>query len=169
MKEKYIVNWFHRYLLFCRRKNGALNKALTLIELLITIAIIGILSAIAVPMWTDYITDSRNAVAKADIANISSQLDRVIALTGSPPNDLTGITPTTDPWGQPYKYLKLAGVFPLPPGTRRDKSTVPINSDYDLYSMGPDGKTEGPLTGAKAWDDIVRASDGAFIDLGSEY
>jgi len=169
MKEKHIVNWFYRHLLFCRRKNGAFNKALTLIELLITIAIIGILSAIAVPMWTDYITDSRNAVAKADIANIQSQIDRVVSLTGAPPNNLTGITPANDPWGRPYRYLRIVGVFPQPAGMRRDKFTVPINTDYDLYSEGADGKTESALTGNPAQDDIVRANDGAFIDLGSEY
>ena len=27
---------------------------------------------------------------------------------------------------------------------RKDKNIVPINSDYDLYSMGPDGASGGP-------------------------
>jgi general secretion pathway protein G len=171
MKEKHIVNWFYKHLLFCRRKNGAFNKALTLIELLIAMAIIGILSAIAVPIWTDYITDSRNGTAQADIANIESQIERVIALTGNPPDNLTGITPTTDPWGNPYRYLRIQGL-PLTVWQglcRRDQSFNPLNADYDLYSKGADGLTVKNITDPDSWDDIIRANNGSYIGLASEY
>ena len=46
---------------------------------------------------------------------------------------------------------------------------MPINSDFDLYSTGPDGASVAPLTAEPSRDDIVRANDGAFIGLASEY
>jgi len=52
---------------------------------------------------------------------------------------------------------------------RKDKNLVPINSDYDLYSMGPDGKTTSALTAAISQDDIVRGRDGIFIGLAADY
>jgi general secretion pathway protein G len=52
---------------------------------------------------------------------------------------------------------------------RKDRFLVPINSDYDLYSMGKDGKSSSPLTSKNGRDDIIRANDGAFIGLASDY
>jgi general secretion pathway protein G len=52
---------------------------------------------------------------------------------------------------------------------RRDRFLVPINSDYDLYSMGADGRTATPLTASMSRDDIVRAGDGSFIGPASGY
>lgn len=56
-----------------------------------------------------------------------------------------------------------------PEGARKDRFLVPINCDYDLYSMGPDGETTAPLTARKSRDDIIRAGDGAFVGPASEF
>lgn len=45
----------------------------------------------------------------------------------------------------------------------------PLNSDFDLYSMGPDGKTATPLTAKASYDDIIRAVDGKFLGLASDF
>ena len=71
-----------------------------------------------------------------------------------------------DPWGHAYQYLNHAtakgkGAF------RKDKRIVPINTDYDLYSMGKDGQSVAPLTAKASRDDIVRANDGRFVGLAS--
>jgi general secretion pathway protein G len=139
------------------------SKALTLIELLLTIAILGILSAIAVPMVTAKINDSRNNTATADIANIESQIERFVALNGNPPATLAAanIAPPNDPWGHPYIYVC--------PGKRWDKHDKPLNKDYDLLSMGKDGKTDVKIWKVHAFDDIIRCNSGAFIGLASDY
>ena len=52
---------------------------------------------------------------------------------------------------------------------RKDKNLVPINSDYDFYSMGSDGKSFPPLTANDSRDDIVRGRNGAYFGPASEY
>ena len=52
---------------------------------------------------------------------------------------------------------------------RKDHSLVPINTDFDLYSMGPDGRSSPPLTAKASRDDIVRANDGAFVGVAADY
>lgn len=52
---------------------------------------------------------------------------------------------------------------------RKDRFLVPINTDFDLYSMGRDGESVPALTAAKSRDDVVRAANGAFIGLASKF
>ena len=76
-----------------------------------------------------------------------------------------------DPWGRPYRYLRIdGGTTPGIRGKRRrDKNANPVNSDYDLYSMGRDGKTAAQFMAKKARDDIVRANDGSYHGLAGEH
>jgi general secretion pathway protein G len=52
---------------------------------------------------------------------------------------------------------------------RKDGKLNPLNTDYDLYSVGADGLSAGPLTAMQSRDDIVRANNGAFVGLGEDY
>ncbi|HNP83287.1 MAG TPA: prepilin-type N-terminal cleavage/methylation domain-containing protein [Nitrospira sp.] len=52
---------------------------------------------------------------------------------------------------------------------RKDRFLHPINSDYDLYSMGKDGESVEPLTAKKSHDDVIRANDGGFVGLAVEF
>ena len=79
-----------------------------------------------------------------------------------------GLGGMRDPWGNPYGYLNL-GDRNARGHARKDHSLVPINTDFDLYSMGPDGRSAPPLTAQHSRDDIVRANDGAFIGVAADY
>jgi general secretion pathway protein G len=147
---------------------------LTIVELLIVIAIIGTLVAIAIPMYTGYVNNARVQSAITDIKTISLVIEkyRVDRNNMSLPNSLANINYANylDPWGRPYQYLNIqalggGGCGPC----RKDKFVVPINTDYDLYSMGKDGQTTTALTAANSRDDIIRANDGAYIGLAYGY
>ncbi len=46
---------------------------------------------------------------------------------------------------------------------------MPINSRYDLYSVGADGQSTPPLTAKTSRDDIIYANDGGYIGRASGY
>jgi general secretion pathway protein G len=54
-------------------------------------------------------------------------------------------------------------------GAQKDRFLVPINSDFDIYSMGKDKDTVAPLNPPKSHDDIIRASDGGFYGLAKNF
>ncbi|MDX1915737.1 MAG: prepilin-type N-terminal cleavage/methylation domain-containing protein [Methylophilus sp.] len=148
---------------------SAYNKGFTIIELLFVIAIIGILASIAIPKYADYVEKSNVSIAIQDIAMMSALIKAYDLDAGDFPDALAdiGLGNKLDPWGSPYQYLNLNKNGNG--GARKDKKLNPLNSDFDLYSMGKDGKTKTQITQKDSVDDVLRANDGAFIDLASKY
>lgn len=116
-----------------------------------------------------YIEKIQVLAVVADIRNIDKTIAAYKALAGSCPADLKtiGMDQMRDRWGQPYRYLRVQDAKKS--DLRKDRSLHPVNSDYDLYSVGKDGKTNTPFTAKASQDDIVRANDGAYVGLVSEY
>ena len=44
-----------------------------------------------------------------------------------------------------------------------------LNTDFDLYSAGPDGETRAPLTAKVSKDDVLRALDGGFFGVAEDF
>jgi general secretion pathway protein G len=146
-------------------------RGFTLVELVIALAILGVLGALTVSQYLAYIDRVRVARAVIELKDISSQLDPIAFEGGALPNTLAdlGIVGRNDPWGRPYVYLKIRGNPSAGSKTRRDQFLVPINTDYDLYSRGKDGKTSLILTHPLSLDDVIRGNDGAFLGLAAKY
>jgi general secretion pathway protein G len=137
-------------------------------ELAALAAALLIAGSFAVPAFTGYVERARVARAVSDIGTLSLQLYRWERETNTLPATLAeaGLTPV-DPWGRPYIYLRAGDTSPA--RLRKDAELVPLNSDFDLYSLGPDGVSALALPAAPSLDDIVRAADGAYIGLGANY
>lgn len=148
-------------------------KAFTMVELLLVIAVIGTLSAIAVPVYKNYIDDQRNSAAIYDIRGIEAYIVKFQAERGRPPDSLAeaGFQDKLDPWGHSYQYTRLAGLSQAEQDAkcRWDKYDKPLNYDFDLWSNGKDGETNPKLTHFRSYDDIIRANGGAYVGLASEY
>jgi general secretion pathway protein G len=169
--------WYHRN----RPRQGIWAIGFTMIEMMIVLAIIGTILAIALPMFQRAVDQARVARAIGDISALQVDIAAFEAGGNGLPETLAdvGRGGLEDPWGNPYRYLNFhideggggGGGPPKgpPKGARKDRFLVPINSTYDLYSVGKDGKSVAALTAKASKDDIVRANDGGFIGLAVKY
>jgi len=118
------------------------SRAFTLVEMLLVVAIIGVLAALVIPRIVGRIGDTRVTSANADVmGGISSALNTYEVDNGVFPKSLQDLIQQPgdtknwhgpylgklpiDPWGNPYIYYY--------PGKRNQKL-------FDLLSSGPDVK-----------------------------
>ena len=148
-----------------------LPRGLTLVEITIVIAIIAVLATIGVPIWASFVEDTREQAAAQELKSIQQEIQSFEARHGSLPASLedAGLGDLRDPWGHPYQYIRIADTKGKEVKCRKDRSLHPINSDFDLYSMGPDGRTNLALTAKVSHDDIIRANDGAYFGVAADY
>ena len=134
------------------------------------LVILGVLVVIALPAYANYRERVRIAQAVIDIKGIESQIKNYALENRALPGALSdvGRAGMLDPWGNSYHYTNLEAAKGKG-SARKNKNLVPINSDFDLYSSGKDGASVSPLTAKASRDDIVRASDGRFVGLASDY
>lgn len=145
-------------------------SGLTLIELLLVVAMIGVLVGIVLPAYQGYQERAKQSQAIQDIKVLQILIREHQVNHGSFPSTLAevGNAGRVDPWGRAYVYLELSS--PANKGrARKDRKLFPINSDFDLYSLGKDGRSRAQLTHPESLDDIVRANDGAFVGLAANY
>ncbi len=145
------------------------NRGFTLIEILLSLAIIGVLSKISITTYEDYTENAKVKLAREQIAAISAKISLYWEDAREFPESLAdvGMAGMLDPWERPYMYLNLDKKGNG--GARRDKNLNPLNSDFDLYSTGKNGKTKLPISQKDSLDDVLRANDGRFIDLAKNY
>ena len=137
-------------------------------DVLVALAIALMLGSFAIPAFNGYLERARVSRAVSDIGTMSLRLHQWQRSGHALPQNLgeAGIT-AVDPWGRPYVYLRAADASRSQ--LRKDGELVPLNSDFDLYSLGPDGVSALALPAAPSRDDVVRAANGAYIGLGANY
>lgn len=159
------------------------QEGLTFVELLVALVIGAILATIALPMYGATTPDCDNPGARqgplmrSRIGQVTSDIGRIhlavsafeLAHNRYPVNLAeVGLDQLRDPWGNPYRYLVVFGRNDLGP-VRKDHDLKPVNSGYDVYSMGPNGVTASPFTSTGGKDDIVMANDGDYFGLACQY
>ena len=145
-------------------------RGMSIIELMITVLIVMILAVIAIVSYSNYRERIRVAQAVTEITSMSAQIKHYMVDNSGPPASLAeiGLGTRIDPWGRPYFYLDLT-TQKGKGKSRRDKKLNPLNTDFDLYSAGKDGLTQTQLTAHNSRDDVIRARDGKFIGLASDF
>ena len=145
----------------------------TLLELIVAIVLVGMLPLTAIPTYSGAVQKAQIAQAIGDMGQIELELAKSLTIyPGVLPASLAavGMDTLNDPWGNPYQYLYIeASANPGVGAVRKDRNLVPLNTDYDLYSMGKDGSSISPLTSTASQDDIVRAGNGAYLGLAEDY
>jgi len=124
-------------------------RGFTLLELLVVVAIIGLLAAFVGPRYVSQIGKSETAAARAQIEALARALDAFRLDTGHYPSSAQGLgalreRPTgeakwngpylqkdvpADPWGKPYVY--------------RTPGASGKQGDFELLSHGRDGAPGG--------------------------
>ena len=130
-----------------KRNNTLKPNGFTLLELLVVLAILGLLYAIVGPQVIKYLSSSKSQTAQVQVKNIDAAMKLLRLDAGRYPNNQEGLAALvtqpqamanwrgpylpnagalTDPWGQPYRYGN--------PGK---------HGEIDIYSFGSDNAEGG--------------------------
>ncbi len=131
-------------------------------------AILAVLATFAIPAYNSYVDMAKISKAKSDVRMLESEITAYVIDKNALPGDLNDIQRGNflDSWKQLYEYRPVATAGPL---QRKDRFLNPLNSDFDIYSLGPDGLSQPRLSDPTSQDDIVRAADGGYVGTGAEF
>jgi general secretion pathway protein G len=134
----------------CARSGG--QEGFTLIEMLVVIAIIGLIMGLIGPRVLNYLSESRVKTAKIQLQSFASALDLFYLDAGRYPSSAEGLaalvrpTPGVAAWNGPY--LK-GGNVPSDPWNHPYVYRSPgEHGPYDILSYGSDGQEGGTGTAA---------------------
>ncbi len=127
----------------------------TLVELLVVLAILGMIVALVTPQVLKYLGRAKTETARIEIQTLGNALDLFrLDMQRYPTQEegleaLVAAPPGADQWSGPY--LKQNKV-PLDPWGRPYRYRMPgEHGEYDLYSLGPDGSSGGEKQEITSW------------------
>ena len=163
------VSWSERALSYGRQRQREGDRGLTIVEVLMIAAIIVTLAAMGVPAYSKYRDNARVVQAISDLRTMEHDILIQEGYSGKLPASLDEIGKGNirDPWGNPYQYRNVG--LDKTGAVRKDHHLNPLNTDFDLYSVGKDGKTKPQINNNDSLDDVVRALNGAYVGLASEF
>jgi len=132
-----------------RRRDAAGGKpsGFTLVELLVVLAILGLVAAVATPQVLKYLAKAKTDTARIDIKGIGVALDLFLLETGHYPSEQEGLAVLVErpngggEWHGPYLKAKRV---PLDPWGRPYIYRFPgQHGEYDLFTFGADNAPGG--------------------------
>lgn len=148
---------------------NARRRGFTIAEMVFALLVAGLILAIGFPAVERYVERTRILESIVKLGDMSKKIKAYELANGTLPDTLAvvGLDTERDPWGYEYEYFTRDSKGNGKP--RKDKKLKPLNSDFDLYSVGRDGVSQPSLGHADSRDDIVRARDGGFIGTAEEF
>lgn len=128
----------------------ARRAGFTLVEMLVVLAIIGLIVGLVGPRVLNYLSESKVKAAQIQMENLASALDLFYLDAGRYPSTEEGLAALTvrpagiSSWNGPY--LKTAGVPKDPWGHNFLYRAPGQNGPYDVGSLGPEGREGGSAT-----------------------
>lgn len=120
------------------------SPGFTLLELLVVLAILGLIATFAAPQALKWLSGAKSDSARIQVEALGTGIDLYRLDVGSYPPDLEALVtqpPGADRWDGPYLRKKTV---PKDPWGRDYIYRHPgDNGPYDLYSLGADGQEGG--------------------------
>src|SRR2546422_3171961 len=134
----------------------------TLIELMITVAVMGVLAAIAYPSYMNYVARGNRSAAQSFMLEVTSRQERYLLDARQYAADLATLGMTVPDTGSPNYSVTIAGVTAAPPGYVVQAAPIggQANNDANCGTLTLGG------TGAKAAGDRESGGEGKRGDLG---
>jgi general secretion pathway protein G len=117
------------------------NRGFTLIEIMIVVAIIGLIASLIMPNLLGRYERSKEEITKAQVEMLSTSVQAFMVDTGRCPTALSELVSSQEArWRGPYLSKKEV---PLDAWNHEYEYKCPgENGPFDLYSLGPNNKLD---------------------------